>query len=236
MVFGRVLIDLDDTLLNTAELYLDRIKTGCELIGERLDIDPETVEKRREEIDAELNTGGDFDIERFPRSFVHAYQVLCDEHDQTSCRDFEQTLFDQGMTVYDDVPERYDEAHDTLKRLKAQYDLHLYTLGHPSVQREKISEHNFEKHLDAMHIVPEKTADQIHQLFAPYPAERCIVIGDSKLHDIKPALQTGASALLKNGMVDWAFQHSDVPSVPTINRLDELQVPVRRHFSADRVS
>lgn len=232
----RVLMDVDDTLINTASLYLERIQDGCERIAGRFDRDQNEVAELRERIDAQLNEDGDFDLERFPRSFVHTYRHLCDRTDRNADTDFEETLFEQGMKVYDRVPERYDEAHSVLGSLSEQYDLHLYTLGHPSVQREKIREHGFDRHANAIHIVPRKTAEQVRKLYAPYDPQQCVAIGDSKLHDIKPALKTGARAILKNGTVDWSFQHSNIQTVPTIDRLHELSVPVRSHFQGSRVS
>lgn len=111
---------------------------------------------------------------------------------------------------YDAQPEPLPGVRRALARLRAAHPgpLWLLTSGDPVVQAGRVQRSGLAPYFDAVHIVPEKTAQVYAALGRGRP--HALMVGNSPRADILPALAAGFAALHVQ-VPTWAFDLAPLP-------------------------
>lgn len=200
-----VLVDLDDTLIDTSPVYENAIASLVDFLVGVLPgpPDPGIIRETQERIDAAWSHG-DFDRTRFPRSFAETCRVLRreaglepDETQAAHCAAL-------GEVVLTARPALLPHARELLEALRVRADVELYTLGVPEVQVPKIEEHGLQELLDRIHVVPRKDAPTLARL-VDGRRPRAAILGDSLRFEINPALELSIFAVHVRRPHLWKF-------------------------------
>lgn len=202
-----VILDLDDTLLDTGKSYFNLIVELAgrmsEMFGGRVAADE--VIHLQAEIDIQEVSNLGFTCKRFPASFVRTYRALCDRFGASPDSSVEEECAALAEKVYLKVPEFLDGAEGALEYLKKKYTLSLYTLGEKDQQEKKIEFHRLRPHFKEVHILPEKTEDTLRGIANGFPPATVAVIGDSLRGEIAPAVRLGFHAVHIHRENGWPY-------------------------------
>lgn len=221
----RVIIDLDDTLLETGKCFHERIFSFCEKLMRYV---PEissvnSIQKKQEEFDQELLDEVKLDLKRFPESLARTWKFFCQKYD----RPLRQKHIDQsrkiGWDVYQRIPDPLDDMETTLDSLHDRFELVLYTMGNPHVQYKKIDHYDLHQWFSVLHVIPFKDLSSLRNVVHPYDAEYTAIIGDSLRTEIKPALELGMKAIHRQPEHTWHFHTLSLDGeFPSIQSLSEV--------------
>lgn len=219
---GLVILDGDDTLWRTQELY-DRAKAEfAALVRARREIaeDPVAVLDR---IDAAAARTHGFTIDRFVESMLEGYRLLVagalpstpiPQADELQIRRMAEPL-----TV---SPSLYPDTVEALNKLQAHFALILATKGEAAVQRQKIDALGLRRYFEGVFILERKTEREYWNILTEYRAkpEQCWAVGNSVRSDINPALRIGMRAVWIRRPT-WLYEEAaletgDVTTVETL--------------------
>ncbi len=222
----RIVFDMDDTLLQTGVLYRRALRRFADRVREQFPqvSDSKEVITRQEIIDQESLAQQGFSKERFPRSLAETWKYYCRGCGEDPRPDDLRVAEEIGRSVYETIPDPLDGMNDLLVDLSRRYDLVLYTMGDPTVQRPKIREHNLAEHFQELHIVPAKDTETLARVVQPYLPEQVLLVGDSLRSEIRPALDLGVPCVYRKPEFPWSYHQVELEeSVPVIKRLPELK-------------
>jgi putative hydrolase of the HAD superfamily len=181
-----VLVDFDDTLVRTEELFL-RAKAQFVDIARSIGVDRERALEALDRHDKEvLRQKG------FSRSIGDSMRVAI------SSLGGDQHLAERAQQIGDEVfatrAAQFPNAKETLQRLRLSgMRLVLVTKGNAEQQLRRIHASGIGDHVDLIEIVPDKSAATHRQLFTKLgtTAEHTWVLSNSFPEDIRPALTAG---------------------------------------------
>jgi putative hydrolase of the HAD superfamily len=226
-----VIFDLDDTLIETGPVYDRALDRFLEVMGRALPgADLPEVKRLQEEIDVEAVREVGFVKDRFPWSLAETYRVVCGKAGVP----VDATVVDQvtalGFSVFDGVPRMFDGVRELLEELRQRYQLRLYTLGVPEVQLVKVRHHGLDALFHQVHVVREKSVDQLRRVVGACRPEEVLVVGDSMRGEIGPALELGCHAAWVRRPQQWQYHRAEVSGAyVTVDDVTEL----RRLLSQD---
>lgn len=202
--------DLDDTLMNTAEVYFEQIDKAAKLMIKYLgDQAPSLaqIKQKHLEIDSALRTKINpvtkkpyyYSMERFPLSLVETYRHFCKELNLESSYMVERELFDIGEKVFLTIKEYQKkikrEAYSVLPFLNGRGDiLILITKGDRRIQRKKLKALGREgllKYFDKCRIVKDKNQTVFRKLKRGLSGKKFYSVGNEYRSDIEPAIKEG---------------------------------------------
>ncbi len=222
-----VLVDFDDTLVNTAprfegarrELFERLSRAGFE-IGE-------TERVHHHEVDPVMRERHGIGPHRLPLAFAETYRVLC----RSAGRDADPALLEEcerlGAAVLG-TPPALDGALPALRHLARHLPTAIYTQGgNHDYQLGCVREAGA---VDAVgetrvRVVPLKTAEALRETldhFGVRQPERAWMVGNSIRSDINPALELGVPAILVEVADPWHHDmveplHHGYAVVPTFS-------------------
>ncbi len=205
-----VLVDFDDTLVDTAPRFLGARRTLFErLVALGFD-DAESRRVHHEEVDPRLMRRYGFGPGRLEHSFRETYLALCRHRavppEPAVTRDLEAL----GRAVAG-TPPLLDGALEALERLARVLPTVLYTQsGEPEYQLRCVREAGVTDVLGAerIRVAGRKTADAFREALAHYGVSDpslAWMVGNSIRSDVNPALTVGANAILVDVPEPWEF-------------------------------
>jgi putative hydrolase of the HAD superfamily len=192
-----LVVDLDDTLLDTSHVYwLSRSKFVEALVARG-------VENSRaidlfEHQDAQNMLKMGFDPSRYAKSMRDVYEQLVSAGEIADEQAFARDLALYGDIVLQQLPELIEGAKELLAWARDKFKLVLLTRGHDPLQRRKIANSGLGSFFIDVRVVATKGASEFEDVLRAHgtDAANTWVIGDSIRSDINPALQIGANAIL----------------------------------------
>jgi FMN phosphatase YigB (HAD superfamily) len=191
-----IFCDLDNTICECNKYYREQVKKLLNELGKyRKDtISHEDFEyqfyKLFYEIDANYQQYS-FTIDRFPESLKSIVEDM-ENSMVVSPKVYNQllaTALRLGYEVFDYKYEPLGNALDTVKKLSTEYTVVINTMGNYIEQKKKITELGL-SYLD-VHVTHNKCEDTFRMLMEKYKASQYVMIGDSLIRDIIPAIDAG---------------------------------------------
>jgi putative hydrolase of the HAD superfamily len=146
----------------------------------------------------------------FGRNLQQAYRHLVEREilpdDLHRVMSLAERILEQPLELIEGVRE-------TIEYLAGkQYDLTLFTKGHPEEQRLKVDRSGLGRYFAHTAVVKEKDAPAYRRLVTErgFEAERTWMIGNSPKSDINPALEAGLNAILVPHPHTWVLEHQDL--------------------------
>lgn len=228
-------LDLDDTLIPTAREY-HRVMWQCGAIidaalGVRSPHPKDIIDVQQRTDMASIPVHG-YAIQRFGDSWVHTYQHFAREFavevDPAVVVQLRECAL--GFTRGPFIP--FSGAQETLAQLEAAgHELHCITAceGAEGFQYQKIFLSGLSPYFTSVRMTSSDKTQAMRDVFVD--PERSIMVGDSKLHDIVPALALGVHAVWIPS-TSWSFLHADIDSSThgTIRSIQELPEYLRQHL------
>jgi putative hydrolase of the HAD superfamily len=188
-----VLLDLDNTLLNTQELYMAAEADLARLIMSLAKADPADVADEIQRRKLTLFDVYGYDPGMLPQAFEEA---LIKFAPAASAENILQAR-SLGRRIFEEEAEIKEGAEDALRRLSGSFALYLVTVGDEETQQRRIASLSCADVFRDKFIVADKTAETYLMVLsrsecAPHEA---VMIGDSLKSDIIPAVDAGLMAI-----------------------------------------
>lgn len=238
----NILFNLDDTLA-----YCNRYFN--QVIGEFADqmtiwFDSFTKEEiKQKQLEIDLASIGEHGLtsDRFPESFVGAYQYFCDLTGKEKVKHEIEFLRKLGFKVFEIPVEPLPYMNETLQQLKeAGHELYLHTGGDKANQYRKISQLELTTYFEHRIFISEhKDTTALSDILKTIKADPKItwMVGNSLRTDIVPALEMKINAIYIPAEVEWEYNVVDVKVEPketflTLRSLQEVPDAIQKHISA----
>jgi putative hydrolase of the HAD superfamily len=192
---GVVILDGDDTLWRTQQLYDSAKREFVELIG-RESSSVRDVIPRLEVIDSHRVSQSEFAPSRFVGSMMILYSQVCREENLIRRKTVESRIKMLGSLV-SRTPRLYADTIPTLGRLSKSYELVLATKGKTRLQRDKVRRLRLKRCFTKLYFLKKKTSREYRMILSDLavPYNRVWVVGNSIRSDINPALQIGLRSI-----------------------------------------
>lgn len=224
-----IIFDLDDTLVNTSDVFW-RVREAAVKAISHAGFDAESIRIRFEEIENENIIKYGYTYSRYEISFMQLADELhlCDEL-RSELQDITREL-----THKEGIPRLIDGAVELLSWCAERYDLCLLTRGNRVFQNFKIRVNELDQFFQRSntYVVDVKNANVLMSILQSrgYGPEDAWVIGDSIIADINPALEIGARCIhynFKHAHYVWTQDAGESISeyYYTVNRLAEA-IPI----------
>lgn len=205
-----VLVDFDDTLVDTAPRFLNARRELFRLLTEAGFSEPEVHRVHHEVIDPNMRKRFGFGPSRMEPAFRATYQELCAAADREVDAAIAERVCLLGRGVAG-TPPALNGAIDALARLASSLPTALYTqAGDPAYQMGCIEECGILDIIpsERIRICEHKTTAAFRLVlreFAISDPATVWMIGNSMRSDINPALEAGAHAIFVEMADPWAF-------------------------------
>jgi putative hydrolase of the HAD superfamily len=221
-----VLVDFDDTLVDTAPRFERARRQLFDLLAGRAGFDREHVERvHHHEVDPLMRRDHGLGPQRMPSAFGETYRALC----RSAAVDPDPELLATCERLGSEVagtPPAIDGAMVALRRLARSVPTVVYTqAGDADYQLGCLRDAGAIGAVgeDRVRVVPLKTAETLRGTLSHYGVtepERAWMVGNSIRSDINPALEIGARAILVEMDEPWQHDvveplHNGFPSVRT---------------------
>lgn len=188
-----VLLDLDNTLLNTQELYVAAEADLARLILARAKADPAEVADEIQQRKLTLFEVYGYDPAMLPQAFEEAlvnFVPAASSDDILRARDL-------GRRIFEEEAEIKAGAEDALRRLSGNFQLYLVTVGDEETQQRRIAALRCSDVFREMFIVADKTPETYRMVLrrGECAPDEAVMIGDSLKSDIIPAVEAGLTAI-----------------------------------------
>ena len=192
-----LIYDLDDTLVDTSEVYyfarknfLNILKQQNFSIEQALDVF-ENIDTHNVEIYGHKP-------ERYKISMLQTYETLCKKSHITKSEIITNAIDVCGNIKKKKMPELISDAEKLLKWGKKRYRQVLFTRGSESLQTQKIKYAGLSDFFDVIKIVEIKNTNVLCSFLKEIRAnsQDCWIIGDSIKSDINPAIELGINCIL----------------------------------------
>lgn len=188
-----VLLDLDNTLLNTQELYVAAEADLARLILARAPADPSDVADEIQRRKLTLFDVYGYDPAMLPQAFEEA---LINFVPAASSDDILQAR-GLGRRIFEEEAEIKEGAEEALRRLSGNFALYLVTVGDEETQQKRIATLSCGALFRETFIVADKTPETYQMVLSRSECapDDAVMIGDSLKSDIIPAVQAGLKAI-----------------------------------------
>lgn len=189
--------DGDDTLWSTMPLYDIAKQRFADFVADLTTSATEAV-SRLDDIDHANVADLGFSPERFPRSMVDTYRVLCREAGKLPDSSVEAQLLHAGRAVFSAPIVPFTDATAALDLLGPRFELILATKGDAQVQAQRLKQSQLSGFFAKTYIFMDKTEQEFQSILAAHGCEPKAAwsVGNSVRSDINPALRAGFSAVL----------------------------------------
>jgi putative hydrolase of the HAD superfamily len=205
-----VLVDFDDTLVNTGPRFQNARRSLLELMHSIGFPDELARDVLFNQVDPGMRVRYGLGPRRMEPAFVETYRRLCELHGYAPDRDITERAARLGRACYGPPP-AFDGALDALRRLSEVHATVVYTQsGDVEYQLSCIRGAGIIDIVneDRVHVCERKDADMFRQTLQSYGIGRpdaAWMIGNSMRSDINPALEAGANAILVEAHDPWEY-------------------------------
>jgi putative hydrolase of the HAD superfamily len=210
-----VILDLDDTLVDTSDVYYMARETFLEqmvsLRFPRIQV-LETFERIETK---NINQLGIFP-ERYSQSMAEAYHLLCAKRKIQPLKKMEELIGKTGRIVIQTVPKPLPGAFPLLRWLNSHYFVVLVSRGDDYYQRKKVKAAGLDPYFHRLFIVQEKTSSTLKKIARSLGRDigSSWVIGDSIKSDVNPGIKAGARCILyeyRHKRYYWRQEYGEEP-------------------------
>lgn len=221
-----LIFDLDDTLLDTSDLYWRARSTFVKKISKE-GFKEQIIIDEFEKIDTVNMQSLGFSPHRYGKSMIETYLLLCSRFNHQAQR---KTLafIDKvcSKIVVNTIPEVVEGAIELLEWACKNFYLVILTRGEKTLQYRKLQETKLIRYFKEVYIVPHKNKQVFQSVLTKtgFKPEKTWIIGDSIKSDINPGLLVGAKCILynyKHHSYSWLQEHDSEP-VGDFYRVDTL--------------
>lgn len=211
-----VIFDLDDTLLNTSDLYWSARSTFVKKISQE-GFDEQIIVNEFERIDANNIKKLGFLPCRYGKSMAETYLFLCSRFNcqvQKNTLDFIDEVC--GRIVVEKIPEVVEGAVELLEWAHKKFYLVILTRGVDELQYRKLQESKLIHYFEKIYVFPHKDKKVFQFVLneVGFEPEETWIIGDSIKSDINPGILAGAKCILYNythHSYSWLQEHDSEP-------------------------
>lgn len=196
-----IVFDLDDTLIDTSDLYWRTRSAFVKLIDPLVEADPNQIVDVFEGIDSIHIREDGFSPTRYLKTMLKTYENLrgADSRNNSVLKAIEVC----ARAIRTEFPKPIDGAAELLEWVYPRFDLVLITRGEKSLQLKKLEHAGFRKYFSMIETVERKTSKTFqdiieHSGFSPI---KTWIIGDSIQTDINPGIEAGARCIW------YAYRH-----------------------------
>lgn len=222
----RIIFDLDDTLVRTGDVFQDQLETFVDFVQSEFAFvdDPDRVRQVQTERDRALSPDHEISLSHFPESLVSTWTFFCELAEREPSPAALERCREIGWKTYEIMPDPMDGLETVLSDLADEYELVLYTMGEPKVQRRKIDYHGLRQWFSVVHIAPIKTVETLRHIHRPFAPEDVLLVGDSLRTEIKQGLELGLPVIHRAPEEMWHFHQVPVDEdFPSISKLTEIK-------------
>jgi len=225
-----LIFDLDDTLLDTSDLYWRARTAFVEKVAKE-GFDNQLIIDEFEKIDTKNTQEFGFSPHRYGKSMTETYLLLCSRFNHKVQQKTLTFLNDVcSRIVVDTVPEILEGAIELLEWAYRKFYLVVLTRGEVNVQHRKLQESKLIKYFGEIYVVPYKNLQVFQYTLAKtgFEPQKTWVIGDSIKSDINPGILVGAKCILynyKHHSYSWIQEHDSEPigKFYKVNKLMEIK-------------
>jgi putative hydrolase of the HAD superfamily len=209
-----VIFDLDDTLVDTSDLYWRTRTAFVNLIDPLVESGPSQIVDTFEDIDSIHIRKHGFSPTRYLKTMLKTYENL--RADSTKDDHILKAIQDCARAITAEFPEPIDGARELLDWVHPRFDLALITRGEKSLQLKKLEHAGFKKYFRMIETVERKTSKTFQGVITSCgfsPGETWI-IGDSIQTDINPGIEAGARCIwyaYRHKEYYWQQEHGHTP-------------------------
>ena len=195
---GLIVFDLDDTLLNTSNVYWLARKLFVEKLSEELQINEDKLIEEFEKIDYLQMQKLKHSPYRYTRSMIETYKSVSHKINHQISQETLKAIKDFGRLILKNTPNTIKGAKEILDWSSQNYSLALLTRGENSFQKKKLHKNELYKYFDFIRVVPHKNAEILKKFIQDigFDCQDVWVIGDSLKSDINPGIEIGAKCIL----------------------------------------
>jgi putative hydrolase of the HAD superfamily len=211
-----VILDLDDTLVDTSDIYFharEKFLKQIVSIGFRRSEILETFERIETN---NIRLLGIFP-DRYTQSMMEAYRKLCSKNGTKRSKQMEQLIQKIGGTVANTVPKPLPGAISLMRWLYENSFVVLITRGVDQHQRMKIDATGLKQYIHKCFIVKKKTASVLKSIAKKLGRDikSAWIVGDSIRSDINPGIRAGARCILyeyRHNKYYWRQEYGKEPA------------------------
>ncbi|MBD2699831.1 HAD family hydrolase [Spirosoma sp. BT702] len=231
-----IIFDLDDTLVDTSELYW-QAKTVFIALLHKYGFSEEYIENYFEQQDtANMVTLG-FHPSRYGKTMKDVYANLIKAGKVKHPQLLQDIITEIGELVVKGVPELIEGAVNMLKTLQTDYRLTLITRGVEEVQFRKIYTHKLNIYFKDIRVVSRKDTELFRNYIYEFGStpETTWIVGDSIRSEINPGLEINAKCIhyiYKHVHYTWTQEHNmkiNKSNYYKCNSLSEVASIIRLH-------
>jgi putative hydrolase of the HAD superfamily len=192
-----VIIDLDDTLIDTSDVFWRARNSYIDLFKDK-DIDLSSLVELFEKFDTINSNNYGHTPHRYKKTMYDTYIHLLKTNKIIPDENIRSQIEVCGNIILKDIPTLIDGALDLLEFISTNYKCILLTRGAEWLQKRKIEVNNLRRFFSDIIIVNTKNEKIYKDIAFQYNVvpNKCWVIGDSIKSDINPALISGMNAIL----------------------------------------
>ena len=227
----RLLIfDLDDTLLNTSDVYYRTREEFINYMSDSFSLDPKAVRQVFEDLDREHISLLGYPSWRYTFTMLKTYWSYIEQRKAVFSPISIEKIVNIGNKITLEIPPLLEGAKDVLVELSRSFTLALLTRGDFRLQKKKIKHYGLDAIFSTVMVVSAKTEASFLSILLTTGVlpEHAWSIGDSPKWDIFPALNVGMNAILfryVHPFYEWKHEKRSmiVDNVPVIEDLRDLR-------------
>jgi len=219
---GYVILDADDTLWRTQDLY-DEAKTAFVRLLNDNNLVSNDIVDTLDEIDAKRVATHGFSISRFKESLIITYEMLCERESVPKDAKVVSSIELIGDSVLR-TPALYEDVNDGIRLLSRHYSLVLATKGDASLQNARLDSSGLRPWFSRVYNLQLKTEREYREIIRDLAItpEKTWVVGNSIKSDVNPAARLGfRSVLIPRGMWKYENERLEQGQVITVHSFKE---------------
>ncbi|MGP0628564.1 HAD family hydrolase [Nitrospina sp. 32_T5] len=213
-----VIFDLDDTLIDTSDVYWRARNNFIEILAKE-GFDRKEILAKFESIDGENIKVLGHIPQRYGKSMQDTYLALKNNPGMDSFRNIEMDVKKCGNYIFNHLPELIDGALELIKWTAKHYTLALLTRGDVNFQKQKLKNVGLLEYFQHIQVVGTKNETAFRDLICEtgFEARHSWIIGDSIKSDINPGIKLGMKCILyvyEHANYRWNQEYGEIAEGP----------------------
>ena len=241
----NILFNLDDTLVECNKYFNEIINQFVEQMSEWFPtIEPVQFENVQLDIDLKAIDVHGLTSERFPESFVQAYEHFCRLTGREEKDSEKKLLRDLGFSVFEVPVEPLPYMRETLQILKdGGHELYLHTGGDEKNQKRKIAQLELTTYFEhRIFISNHKDSTVLKNIMKTmdFKPHNTWMVGNSLRTDILPSLEMGLHTIFIPAKSEWKYNEVEINIEPKgayliLNELKEVPEAIFSYLQNNEV-
>ncbi|MFI5160726.1 MAG: HAD family hydrolase [Sphingobacteriales bacterium] len=192
-----IIFDLDDTLVNTSDVYWVAKSSFIDVILKNTQLSTSYIDNLFEEIDTENLLKFGHSPKRYGKTMLDVYKYLLNEGYIQSKNKVENQIVEAGEIIIKTIPSLLPGAIDLLEWCKTKFTLALVTRGEDELQSKKIQYNSLHDYFDLIKVVKEKSDSDFLSIIETlhFQIKDTWIVGDSLKSEIETGLRIGANCI-----------------------------------------